>query len=107
MKGRKLPYGAQTGFSVFEDSMVEMTWQEVQESADRGAIVLLPVGIVEGHGPHLDLSADFYLSTLNCRFLKQELEEKGIEALIAPPFYWGISQDVNGMPALFPCAQKP
>jgi creatinine amidohydrolase len=95
MKGRKLPYGAQTGFSVFEDSMVEMTWQEVQESADRGAIVLLPVGIVEGHGPHLDLSADFYLSTLNCRFLKQELEEKGIEALIAPPFYWGISQDVK------------
>jgi creatinine amidohydrolase len=43
----------------------------------------------------LDLSADFYLSTLNCRFLRQELEEKGIEAIIAPPFYWGISQDVK------------
>jgi len=49
---------------------------------------------VEGHGPHLDLTADFYISTLNCRFLKQELEEKGIEAIITPPFYWGISQDV-------------
>jgi creatinine amidohydrolase len=95
MKGRKLNYGAQTDFSVFEDSMVEMTWQEVQEGADRGAIVLLPIGIVEGHGPHLDLSADFYLSTLNCRFLKQELEERGIESLITPPFYWGISQDVR------------
>ena len=74
--------------------MVEMTWQEVQMSADKGAIVLLPIGIVEGHGPHLDLSADFYLSTLNCRFLKQELENRGIEALIAPPFYWGVSKDV-------------
>ncbi len=95
MKGRKLPYGTQINFSVFEDSMVEMTWQEVQDGADRGAVVLLPIGIVEGHGPHLDLSADFYLSSLNCRFLKQELEEKGIESIIAPPFYWGISQDVK------------
>jgi Uncharacterized protein, putative amidase len=94
MKGKKIPYGVQTHFSVFEDTMVEMTWQEVQAGADKGAIVLLPIGIVEGHGPHLDLSADFYLSTLNCRFLKQELEDKGIEALIAPPFYWGISKDV-------------
>jgi creatinine amidohydrolase len=71
--------------------MVEMTWQEVQAAADRSAVVLLPVGIVEAHGPHLDLSADFYISTLGCRFLKQALHEKGIEALIAPPLYWGIS----------------
>ena len=92
---KRLPYGAQENFSIFEDSMVEMTWSEVQRCADRGAAVLLPIGIVEGHGPHLDLSADFYLSTLNCRFLKQELEEKGIESIIAPPFYWGISEDVK------------
>lgn len=90
----KVINGVQSHFSVFEESMVEMTWQEVQAGADRDAIVLLPIGIIEGHGPHLDLSADFYLSTLNCRFLKHDLLEKGIEALIAPPFYWGISQDV-------------
>jgi creatinine amidohydrolase len=101
MEGKKLPYGVQKGFSVFEDTMVEMTWQEVQSAADQGAIVLLPIGIVEGHGPHLDLSADFYISTLNCRFLKQELAEKGIDALIAPPFYWGISKDVAGYAGTF------
>ena len=81
--------------------MVEMTWQEVQAGADRGAIVLLPIGIVEGHGPHLDLSADFYLSTLMCRFLKQEISKKGIESLIAPPMYWGISNDVAGFAGTF------
>lgn len=90
---KKLPYGVQEDFSVFEDTMVEMTWQQIQAGADRGAVVFLPVGIVEAHGPHLDLSADFYLSALNCRFLKQELEAKGIEALIAPPMYWGIARD--------------
>lgn len=95
MQEKRLPYGAQQRFSVFEDTMVEMTWQRVQAAADSGAIALLPIGIVEGHGPHLDLSADFYLSTLSCRFLRQELRELGVEAVIAPPFYWGISQDVS------------
>lgn len=94
MNSGKIPYSTQKNFSVFENTMVEMTWQEVQAAADQGAIALLPIGIVEGHGPHLDLSADFYLGTLNCRFLQQELKDKGIEALIAPPFYWGISTDV-------------
>ncbi len=94
MTKRQIPYAAQDGFSVFEDTMVEMTWQEVQAGADRSAVVLLPIGIVEGHGPHLDLSADFYISAISCRFLKQELQQKGIEALIAPPLYWGVSLDV-------------
>ena len=94
MDFKRIPYAVQEKFSVFENTMVEMTWQEVQTAADRGAVALLPIGIVEGHGPHLDLSADFYLATLNCRFVQQELREKGIEAVIAPPFYWGISTDV-------------
>jgi creatinine amidohydrolase len=94
MDGKKIFYGPQSDFSIFEETMVEMTWQEVQAGADRGAIVLLPIGIVEAHGPHLDLSADFYISTLGCRFLRQALQDKGIEALIAPPLYWGISPDI-------------
>ncbi len=91
---QKIPYGVQTNFSVFHQTMVEMTWPEIAAAARRGAVVLLPAGIVEAHGPHLDLSADFYLSTLSCRYLRQELAEKGIEALIAPPMYFGVSRDV-------------
>jgi creatinine amidohydrolase len=56
---------------------------------------------VESHGPHLDLTADFYISTMDCRYLKQELGAKGIEALIAPPVYWGISQDLASYPGTF------
>ena len=94
MPSQKIPYGVQSNFSVFQDTMVEMTWQEIEAAAQRGAVVLLPVGIVEAHGPHLDLSADFYLSTLNSRYLRQELYEKGVETLIAPPMYFGVSNDV-------------
>lgn len=36
MNENKIPYGAQMKFSVFENTMVEMTWQEVQLGANRG-----------------------------------------------------------------------
>ncbi len=101
MLKKEIPYGVQKNFSVFEDTMVEMTWQEIQEAADKGTIVFLPIGIVESHGPHMDLAADFYLSTLLCRFIKQELEKKDIESLITPPFYWGVSQDVSSYAGTF------
>lgn len=42
----------------------------------------------------MDLSPDFYISGLYCRFLKQELDELGIEAVIAPNVYCGISREV-------------
>jgi len=74
--------------------MVEMTWQEIQAGANQNAVVLLPIGMIEAHGPHMDLSPDFYLGALICRFLKQELQERSIEALITPPVYWGISPDI-------------
>lgn len=63
MKEQKVPYRVQKDFSVFKDTMVEMTWQEIQAESHKGAIVLLPVGIVEAHGPHLDLSAVFKAGT--------------------------------------------
>jgi len=39
MKKSKICYGRQQQFSVFEETMAEMTWQEVQVAADRGAIL--------------------------------------------------------------------
>ena len=84
---KTISYGEQNNFSVFEDTMIEMTWPEIQAAADRNAVILLPVGIIEAHGPHMDLSPDFYISAIYCRFLKQELSDLGIEALIAPNVY--------------------
>ena len=75
---KKSLYGKQNAFSLFEDTMVDMTRQEIRVEAERDAIVLLPIGTIESRGPHLDLSADTCLSTLYCRFLRQELMEKGL-----------------------------
>lgn len=87
--------------SIFRDTMVEMTWQEVQQACDAKSIVLLPIGMIEEHGPHMDLSPDIYMAYHFCRSLRYCLVQKGVPTLIAPPFYWGISDGVAKYPGTF------
>ncbi len=77
------------------ETMINLTWQDVREKADRGACVLLPLGVIEEHGPHLCLGTDIYTASTYCRFVKERLAQQGIEAVIAPPFYWGICQSTG------------
>lgn len=93
--------GPQGDRSIFAGTMVDMTWVEVERSAQRAEPVLIPVGIVEAHGPHLDLAVDIYMAYLGCRFLRQRLAAKGIPSIIAPPVYWAISEDVKRYPGTF------
>jgi len=88
-----VPPGPAKNPSVFADTMVDMAWPDIQASADKGAIVLLPLGIIEAHGPHMDLSADILLAHLYCRLLREALTSRGIQSLIAPPCYWGHADD--------------
>lgn len=81
--------------------MVELPWPEIQQAAQAGAIVLLPIGTIEEHGPHLKLAADTYQACLWCRLTRQALERKGIRTLIAPPMYWGLSPEVSRFPGTF------
>ncbi len=89
------------GYSIFEDTMADMTWLEVDRSAKEGAIVLFPMGVIEEHGPHMCLGVDTYLGYTKCRLMKQKLEEKNIKTIIAPPFYWGINNVTGDFPRSF------
>ena len=80
------------GYSIFDDTMVEMPWPEIEKAAKQGAIVLLPVGIIEEHGPHMGLAVDTYAAYLMSVLARKKLETNGIKTLIAPPQYWGISE---------------
>jgi creatinine amidohydrolase len=81
---------------MFTDTMVNMKWPEIQASVDKNALVLLPLGVIEEHGPHLCLGTDIYNAHMQCIFIKHRLEEKGFSVVIAPPFYWGICQSTGG-----------
>ena len=89
------------GSSIFDETMVEMPWPEIEKAAEQDAIVLLPTGVIEEHGPHMGLGVDTLCSVLSCRLAKKNLEDLGIRALIAPPYYWGINNATGSFPGSF------
>lgn len=78
-------------YSIFDETMVAMPWPDIEEAARRGAVVLLPVGIIEEHGPHMGLAVDTCMAYLSSVLARRNLESKNIPTLIAPPQYWGVS----------------
>jgi len=82
---------------MFQDTMVNMKWPDIRDYVANNALVLLPLGVIEEHGPHLCLGTDIYTAHIQCLFIKQRLEEKGFNVVIAPPFYWGICQSTGSI----------
>ena len=89
------------GYSIFHQTMVEMPWLEIKKAAQDGAIVLLPIGIIEEHGPHMGLGADIYQAYFWSKLTRRALNVRGIQALIAPPYYWGINVSTASFPGSF------
>ncbi|UCE41028.1 MAG: creatininase family protein [Candidatus Aminicenantes bacterium] len=94
------------GYSIFHETMVDMTWQEVEKAAKEGAIILLPTAVIEEHGPHMGCGVDTYLAYQTCKLARRELESRGIKTLIAPPFYWGINRTTHVFPGTFTVRQE-
>ena len=82
--------------NIFTNTMADINWTEIKQYADEDAVVLLPIGVIEEHGPHLCLAADIYAAHIYCLYIKQKLKQNGFSVVIAPPFYWGICQAAKG-----------
>lgn len=89
------------GYSIFEETMVDMPWPEIEKAAEEGAIVLLPTAVIEEHGPHMGLGVDTYCGYITSKLVRRELEARGIKTLIAPPYYWGINNATGIFPGSF------
>lgn len=89
------------GYSVLSGTMGDMTWPEIETAASNQAVVLLPVGVLEEHGPHMSCGADIYAAYLHCRLVKQELTKSSTPAIIGPSVYWGINTSTRNFPGSF------
>jgi len=75
----------------------EMTWEEYRDEIGK-RVVILPVGSLEQHGPHLPLNVDVIIPT---EFAK--LVAKKIRGMILPPITYGYrSHPTSGGGQLFP-----
>lgn len=71
-----------------------MSWAEIDEVRNRPElVVLLPVGTVEQHGPHLPVNAD----GLVANFVSCKVAEN-TKSLVAPPLYYGCSTAHRNFP---------
>lgn len=78
-----------------------MPYLDTLNSADaaralEGAILLLPVGAVEPHGPHLPLSTDTLLSVETARLAAEKLQKSGHRAWVAPAIPYSITDFSEG-----------
>ena len=73
-------------------ALAECTWPEARKLArDPRAVVLLPLGAVEQHGPHLPLLVDWLGSEELARRVAPHLERAGYRPILAPALPYGVS----------------
>ena len=87
--------------SIFHETMVDLPWPEVEKAAREGAVVLLAAAVIEEHGPHLTCGTDTYLGYLMGKLIRRDLESRGVRAVIAPPFFWGVNSATHVFPGSF------
>jgi creatinine amidohydrolase len=87
--------------SLFADTIAEMTAPMVAAAARRGAGVLLPIGVMEAHGPHLPTGTDTYIALTLCRLTRRYAAAQGVDLVIAPPYFWGINQVLSAFAGSF------
>lgn len=68
-------------------TLAEMTWEEVRALPRARTAVLLPVGAMEAHGPHLPLATDVIIAEAMARACAEELAASGWTPLLLPPLW--------------------
>lgn len=58
-------------YSIFSETMVDMKYTEIEKAAQEKWPVLLPIGVIEEHGPHMCLGTDVYLIYNLCKIVKK------------------------------------
>ncbi len=70
-----------------------LSWKELKDVRRKIKFVVLPIGVVEAHGPHLPLGTDFMIPL----YLSDKLVER-LNGLIAPAIPYGVTTSLTGFP---------
>lgn len=70
----------------------DMTWPEARQYLAPDSVVLLPVGAIEAHGPHLPLETDVIIAEETAWRAARLLTARGDATVIAPTIAYGVSE---------------
>ena len=74
--------------------LADLTWPEVADRSTNGAVLLVPLGSTEQHGPHLPLSTDTDIAVA----IATTAADRIPGAVVAPPLPFGSSGEHQGFP---------
>ena len=78
--------------------MADMTWEEVRDLDRARTVVVLPVGAIEAHGPHLPLGTDGIIARAMAREGAERLEAQGLPTLVLPALPYTAASFAEGFP---------
>jgi creatinine amidohydrolase len=81
----------------------EMTWEEVNEAAAGGRVVLIPVAAIEQHGPHLPIDTDNLIASRIC---EEAARSRPDVCLCAPIIHYGWNEHNMDFPGTISIRQE-
>jgi len=72
--------------------LAELTYEECANIVKAKPVILLPLGPLEAHGPHLPLGVDIQGAVILAELGAQQLTARGIETVIAPVIPYTLAQ---------------
>jgi creatinine amidohydrolase len=79
--------------------LAELAFPEVERLAHTGrALVIIPVGVVEEHGPHLPLGLDSFAAESYAASAAPHLEQAGYDVIVAPTVSYGVARAAIDFP---------
>lgn len=70
----------------------ELSYEDLNALAGKGAIVVLPIASMEQHGPHLPVGVDTILCQNVCRVAAEAVVAEGVPAVVAPTLWCGMAE---------------
>ena len=64
-------------YSIFSETMADMTYQQIEKAAERKVPILFPIAVIEEHGPHLCLGTDTYIIYNLCKKIRKGPRPEG------------------------------
>ena len=75
----------------------ELGWEAIRDRLESGSPVILPVGCVEEHGPHLPVGTDL----MQAYHVSLEVARR-TGGIVLPPFHYGHSSSTRNFPGSIP-----
>lgn len=85
----------------------QLTWQEAGGTDRDRTVVILPVGALEAHGPHLPVATDVWIAEAMARAGADKLAARGLEVLMLPALTYttaAFAADFPGTVSIDPAA---